>query len=387
MFAGSASAQDLLAEKRAYMALLERYASGDVEGAAAGVLRLDPVQARDVVRALVEDIEVQISRLRQLSATTRDEAPVEARRNDLRRQRLRVLKLALLLHTDAAVRVRVPHDHLHLASGTAAHRLKLLEDDYRRFGPTRDGVPAADRAAAADAEWIEVNALVRDWYLAVIAHLFKVRLPDPLRAFIPAALKAFENDAELLLARGSYWEYEAMTMLVDRSLAREIYMSRVLTLAQQRAGWAGDDFARALDRRPDLHEARLRLGHARALRGRDKEAAAAYAVVVSSDAPPNLRYLAHVFAGELADEAGDTAAARQHYEAALQLYPAAQRPKLALSAACFSAGDRACADTWLERSMAEVSTDRADPWWTYADGQAWLADRRLAAFRARGLRP
>ena len=387
MLAGSAQAQDLLAEKRAYLALLERYASGDVEGAVAGVLRVDPVQARDVVRALVEEIEVQLTRLRQLSATTRGEAPVEARRNGLRRQRLRILKLALLLHTDAAVRVRVPHDHLHLASGTAVHRLRLLQDDYRRHGPTRDDVPPAERTTAAEAEWTEVNALVRDWYLAAIAHLFKVRLPDLLRAFIPAALKAFENDAELLLARGSYWEYEAMTMVVDRSLAREIYMSRVLTLAQQRAGWAADDFARALRVRPDLHEARLRLGHACALRGRNTEAAAAFAAVATSDAPPNLRYLARVFAGEQADQAGDAVAARQHYEAALQLYPAAQRPKLALSAACFSAGDRACADTWLERSMAEVSADRADPWWTYADGQAWLADRRLAAFRARGLRP
>jgi hypothetical protein len=387
VLAGSASAQDLLAEKRAYLALLERYASGDVEGAVMGVVRADPVQTRDVVRGLVDDIEVQLARVRQLSADTRGEAPVESRRNGLRRQRLRILKLSLLLHTDAAVRVREPHDHLHLASGTSIHRLKLLHEDYARHGPTTDGGSTAERAAAGGREWAEVNALVRDWYLAVIAHLFKVRMPDLLRAVIPAALKTFEDDAELLLARGSYWEYEAMTVLVDRSLAREIYMSRVLTLAQQRAGWAADDFERALGQRPDLHEARLRLGHARGLRGRNSEAAAAYAAVTASDAPPNLRYLARVFAGALADEAGDAAAARRHYEAALQLYPAAQRPKLALSAACFAAGDRACADTWLERSMAEVSPDRADPWWTYADGQAWLADRRLAALRARGLRP
>lgn len=385
---GTASAQDpQLAGKRAYLALLERYASGDVEGAVTSVLRADPAQTRDVVRALVEDIEVQLARLRQLSANTRNEAPAAERRNDLRRQRLRVLKLSLLLHTDAAVRVRQPHDHLHLASGTSAHRLKLLQEDYARHGPTTDGGSATERAAAGEREWAEVNALVRDWYLAVIAHLFKVRMPDLLRALIPAALKTFEDDAELLLARGSYWEYEAMTMLVDRSLAREIYVGRVLTLAQQRAGWARDDFERALRQRADLHEARLRLGHASALRGRVKDAADAYAAVASSDAPVNLRYMARVFAGDLADEAGDSAGASQQYEAALQLYPAAQRPKLALSAACFAAGDRACADKWLARSMAEVSTDRADPWWTYADGQAWLADRRLAAFRARGLRP
>jgi hypothetical protein len=387
LLAGPASAQDLLAEKRAYLALLERYASGDVEGAVAGVLRVDPVQARDVVRGLIDDIEVQLARVRQLSAHTRNEAPVEARRNDLRRQRLRILTLSLILHTEAAIRVRVPHDHLHLASGTAAHRLTLLDEDYRRFGPTRDNVPPLERKAAADAEWTELNALVRDWYLAVIAHLFKVRMPDLLRAFIPAALKTFEDDADLLLARGSYWEYEAMTMLVDRSLAREIYVSRVLTLAQQRAGWAADDFERALGQRPDLHEARLRLGHARALRGRNSDAAAAYAAVAASDAPAHLRYMARVFAGELAEEAGNAAAARQHYEAALQLYPSAHRPKLALSAACFAAGDRACADAWLERSMAEAAPHRADPWWRYADGQAWLADQRLAAFRQRALRP
>ena len=387
VLAGTASAQDLLAEKRAYLALLERYASGDAEGAVTGVLRADPVQTRDVVRGLVDDIEIQLARLRQLSANARNGAPVAARRNDLRRQRLRVLKLSLLLHTDAAVRVRQPHDHLHLASGTSAHRLELLQEDYARHGPTADGGSATERAAAGAREWAEVHGLVRDWYLAAIAHLFKVRMPDLLRAFIPAALKTFEDDAELLLARGSYWEYEAMTMLVDRSLAREIYVGRVLTLAQQRAGWARDDFARALRQRADLHEARLRLGHASALRGRARDAADAYAAVASSDAPAHLRYLARVFAGDLADAAGDGAAARQHYEAALQLYPAAQRPKLALSAACFVAGDRACADSWLEQSMSEVAPDRADPWWRYADGQAWLADRRLAALRERGLRP
>jgi tetratricopeptide (TPR) repeat protein len=387
VLAGSANAQDLLAEKRAYLTLLERYAGGDVEGAVVGVLRANPVQTRDVVRALVDDIEVQLARLRQLTATTGAEAPIQVRRNELRRQRLRILKLSLLLHTDAAVRVRQPHDHLHLASGTSIQRLKLLQEDYARHGPTTDGGSTTERAAAGGREWAEVNALVRDWYLAVIAHLFKVRMPDLLRAFIPAALKTFEDDAELLLARGSYWEYEAMTMLVDRSLTREIYVGRVLTLAQQRAGWARDDFERALRQRADLHEARLRLGHASALRGRTSDAADAYAAVASSDAPAHLRYMARVFAGELADESGDAAAARQHYEAALQLYPEAQRPKLALSAACFFSGDRACADSWLERSMAEVSPDRADPWWTYADGQGWLADRRLAALRERGQRP
>jgi hypothetical protein len=387
LLAGAAGAQDLLAEKRAYLTLLERYASGDVEGAAAGVLDADPVRTRDVLRGIVADIEVQLARLRQLSADTRGEAPVEARRNDLRRQRLRVLKLSLLLHTDAAIRVRVPHDHLHLASGTAAHRLTLLRDDYRRFGPTRDGVPPAERTAAAEAEWADVDALVRDWYLTVISHLFKVRQWDLVRAFIPAALKSFEDDAELLLARGSYWEYDAMTMLVDRSLAREIYAGRVLTLAQQRAGWAADDFERALRQRGDLHEARLRLGHARALLGKRNDAAKALGAVISSEAPVYLRYMAHVFAGDLADEAGEAAAARTHYEAALALYPSAQRPKLSLSLSCLSAGDRACADEWLERSTSEVSPDRNDPWWTYADGPGRFAESRLAALRARGLRP
>jgi hypothetical protein len=386
LLASATGAQDLLAEKRAYLALLERYASGDVEGAAAGVLDADPVRTRDVVRGIVEDIEVQLGRLRQLSADTRGEAPVEARRNDLRRQRLRVLKLSLLLHTDAAIRVRVPHDHLHLASGTAAHRLTLLRDDYRRFGPTRDGVPPAERTAAAEAEWADVDALVRDWYLAVIAHLFKIRQADLLRAFIPAALKTYEDDPELLLARGSYWEYEAMTMLVDRSLSREIYMSRVLMLAQQRAGWAEDDFERALRARADLHEARLRLGHASALMGKTQSAAASLAAVVASDAAGNLRYMAHVFAGDLADEAGDRPRARAHYEAALALYPSAQRPKLSLSLACFAAGDRDCADAWLARSTAEVSPDRSDPWWTYPDGPGRFAESRLAALRQRGLR-
>lgn len=378
--------QDLTSPKDAYVFLLERYASGDVEGAVRSVLRDDPRQTRDLIGSIVGDLEAQMTNLRRLAAQTSGKAPVESRRNDLRRQRLRILKLSLLLHTEAAVRGRATHSHLQLASGTAAHRLKLLKDDYARYGPTSDGGSAAARAAAADEEWAGVRALVRDWYLAVISHLFKARQPDLLRAFIPAALETFDDDAELLLARGAYWELEAMTALVDRSLAREIYMSRVLTLAQQRAGWAATDYERALRTRADLHEARLRLGHAHALRGRRKDAAGAYAAVLASDALPNLRYMAHVFAGELAEEAGDAASARKEYEAALRLYPAAQRPKLALSHACFTTGDRACAYDWLEQSMAEAAAQRVDPWWTYPDGQGWLAEPRMAALRERGLR-
>ena len=379
-------AQDLTSPKDAYLFLLERYAAGDVEGAVRGVLRDDPRQTRDLVVFIVEDLEAQMTNLRRLSAQTSGKAPVESRRNALRRQRLRILKLSLLLHTEAAVRGRATQGHLQLASGTAAHRLKLLKDDYVRYGPTSDGGAGPARAAAAGEEWAGVRALVRDWYLAVISHLFKARQPDLLRAFIPAALETFEDDAELLMARGSYWELEAMTALVDRSLAREIYVSRVLTLAHQRAGWAVSDFERALRARGDLLEARLRLGHAYALRGRQKDAADAYAAVLKSDAPSNLRYMAHVFAGELAEQTGDAATARQEYESALELFPSAQRPKLALSLACFSAGDRACADDWLERSMSEVAPNRNDPWWTYADGQGWLAEPRLAALRERGLR-
>jgi tetratricopeptide (TPR) repeat protein len=381
--ASHANAQDLTAQKDTYLRLLDRYAAGDTAGAIDGVLRADPRQVREMLASILDGLEAQLVSLRKLSASTKSEAPVAARRNAIRRRRLEILTLSLLVHTEAAVRVRVPHDHLRLASGTSAHRLLLLEDDYVKYGPTADGIAAPARAKAADEEWAHVRATVRDFYLAVIAHLFRVREPNLLRAFIPASLQNFEGDAELLLARGSYWEYEAMTMVVDRSLAREIYLSRVLTLAQQRAGWAADDFERALRSREDQHEARLRLGHALALRGKSKEAADAYAAVTSGNAPVNLRYMAYVFTGDLATEAGNRQAARDAYEAALRLYPSAQRPKLALSAACFDEGDRDCADRWLDRSMSEVAIDRADPWWTYVDGQGWLADARLEALRKR----
>lgn len=377
-----APAQDLTEQKRAYQTLLERYASGDVEGAAAAINAADPRQTRVLARLVVEDVEARMARLTRLSAETSSEgAPIRAEFNKLRRERLRLLKLSLLLHTEGALRQLQPQAQLRIARD-AIERLESLSDDVVHHGPI-GGAADGLRGSVADGG-SDIPDLVKHWYLLVTSHLFAVRAHEPLAQHVHRGLEVFDDDAELLLARGSLWEHKATTMLVDRSVADEIYTPGVLTGWSQRMGYAASDYSRALRRRPDLHEARLRLGRINALRGRQGEAADAFSAVAESGAAAFLRYLARFFAGRLAEDRGDAAAAGEQYRAALALYPAAQAPKLALSLLCLNAQDRPCAERWLEGSMAEVRAGRDDPWWAYVDGQAWLTGPRLNALRQRG---
>ena len=71
-------------------------------------MTLNPDAAHELGRlVIIEDIKDQIVQLKKLKVATPD-APTENRLNQLRRERLRRLKLTLLMHTEAALRLTAP---------------------------------------------------------------------------------------------------------------------------------------------------------------------------------------------------------------------------------------------------------------------------------------
>jgi predicted Zn-dependent protease len=135
--------------------------------------------------------------------------------------------------------------------------------------------------------------------------------------------------------------------------------------AETRLRRAADAYRRALKARPDLLDARLRLGRALALVGESK-AAAQELQAVATAAGGDTAYLAQLFLGDLAEQQGDTAGAVTAYRAAVAARPASRVARLALARALHASGDRAASQAAVEELLLQPGADAgADPWWQY----------------------
>lgn len=386
--------QDYRPEQDAYLALLARYEAGDREGAAWAVLALDFHVARAVQRQVAADRDADLVNLVRMASNG---LPFRHEFNRRRRARARVLTLSLMTHTEAALHTLEPArlgQQLALA-GEVVARLRALEDDFRANGPldfldsepgmlasARPEPSAEARARLGRPQWEALARFVREWYLLFISHLQEAGAPEMLDALVAQGLESYPGDAALLLARGTLAEGRARASIIDRSLAGDLYQADYRRLVRERLRRSLDDFEDALERQPDLHEARLRLGRVKSHLGNRNAARQDLEEVTASDAPARLRSLAWLFLGELEEQERRRDQAREAYERALALSPAAQAPMLALSRLCDAGGDRDCARRWLQRSFDALGRDRADPWWDYLRGQAWQSGPRLTSLRA-----
>ena len=279
---------------KAYLELLSRYEHGDYESVAREGHRLDAATARALAVRAFDDIEIEMARPQNRDLATQDRLRVE---------RLRRLTLTLLVHTEVAVRLNTPEPLLGQLSllDDVVDRLGDLERDFRAKGwiDTRDTAPA-ERRPAGERQWDAVWQLIRQWHLVVISHLQRMGNVELLKRHVDVALQSFRNDPELLLARGTASEMEADAGMIDRSMATFIYTPEFM---QQWRDWmsaAGGDYRNVVRRRPDLHEAWLRLGRTRAHLG-DRDEARRVLTQVGQKAPVAMRYLAYLFLAELAE--------------------------------------------------------------------------------------
>ncbi len=370
-----------------YLALLERYASGDQLAAADAAAAMDPEQSRRVLMAALDEVSGPLRNRRALLGTG------EILR--LRRGQLLLLVRSTLLLTDAAV--RSPASTMPLRVELARDCIDaLLEVEDRSGGPLpiapEPGVllapPPQDvqgRPWLADATWPALRTFVWQWYRAVTSLLQAADFHLHLRGHVDEGLKRFSDDPDLLLARGTLRESEAELRIIDPSLAKTIYTDQHRDRTRAMLLAAAAAFQDALEQDAALYEASLRLGRVRHRLGHHDRAATALAAAAADKAPLLVRYLAALFTGGLAEDRDDAAAAERSYAQALTLLPDAQAPMLSLSRLCDARGDTPCARTWLLRSMSAVKPTREDYWWTYRRGQTWRLEERFTELRRQGL--
>jgi tetratricopeptide (TPR) repeat protein len=131
---------------------------------------------------------------------------------------------------------------------------------------------------------------------------------------------------------------------------------------------AADDYRRALVSDPSHRPARLRLGWAHYVE-LDDRAAADLTSALGDEAEPEIRYLAHLFLGRIAERDRHLPVAIAEYEAARAAAPQFQSACVALSNAYSLAGDLPRARTAsIECLTLESNDENPDPWWMFDAG-------------------
>ena len=121
--------------------------------------------------------------------------------------------------------------------------------------------------------------------------------------------------------------------------------------------------------------------------GETAEARAALEEVLSRTAAHDTVYLAHLFAGRIAEDAGGFEEAARSYEAAIALDGFDQAAHVALSEARLWLGDPAAARGEVEAALAPAGRrPHSDPFWNYAWGPGARISDSVEALRREAVR-
>jgi len=320
-----------------YRAAVGAYRKGDVNGAAALLANRSPDSLKRAARLLVEE------------------------NNDWR-----LVAAAAMLHTELVILGRVvskPDVSLHM-------RLALDAIDSERL-PFRP--PGRDRAQ-------ELDAFRERWYSLAASVFLASTDPDGANQFVTRGLNSFKESGRLRLLAGEVSELRAHILYADLHDRAIITVMRPSQARQFLVG-AASEYQAALAQDPSLAEAQLRLGRTQALLNHVEPARAALQAA-ASHGEPRVTYLARLFLGALASYQRDYQAARQEYQAALEIMPSCQTPYIALAYVERLTGhDAAVAELFERFASWQSSPLEADPWWAYQNGGldedslAWLREK------------
>ena len=138
----------------------------------------------------------------------------------------------------------------------------------------------------------------RSWYYAVASTLVGFYWTTEASALLEVGLKEFQNDPLLITARGTISERRWDVI----SFGNGHSMSRTEALMDWEAK-AIADYERALQLRPDLMVARLRMGQLRLDAGHERDAGSWLQAVATGQATDNEQYFAHLLLGRIAAKA------------------------------------------------------------------------------------
>ena len=377
-----------------YLDIVARYQAGDQPKAVADMAAYPTSGLRDRARKDLRDLTCQVLCGTADCRRARAEKPAEFER--VLEAWSASMPAAAALHVDTAIQAQaedrrdVAEAHRQLAlelvdlmetelaapagPGTSPIARPRIADGPAFSGPTRTG---PDPQIARRAQASQLVTLLSIWLLQLRGDLPQIQAP------LARAQQRFPQDPLVALALGSLHEaHAAPNALVEASAGRQGNLEkwrqeeRAYRLEQALVAYRQ---AVALD--PTLAEAHLRLGHVLLLTGKVDEADAAFARASAETGDRRWRYLAEMLRADGADARGDRAAARQRYQAALEAWPDAQSPVLALSRLEASDGDWPAAQARLSTLAPRAGGRAEDPWWAYGFGQAWRIDAGLATLR------
>ncbi|HEY7513417.1 MAG TPA: tetratricopeptide repeat protein [Vicinamibacteria bacterium] len=263
---------------------------------------------------------------------------------------------AVMLHTEAALYLNEKDDD----EGAGAH-----------WGYAR-------RLAELPPRTKPQEAFLRAWYHAVGLFCLGSFGVDNAIVFLQRGLQRFPDDRPIALALGQAYE------------ARGTYRNgRVPSVQPNLSSDAKKDLRTAesfyrelLSQDPQLWEARLRIGRCAWLGGRPEAALAEFQRTGSEADDARLRYLAHLFTGDLYRRQSLVPEARQEFARAVELWPDGQTAALGLAEALHTLGERTEAGAALQAAIVErAGTPRLDPYHVYHFGYRAEQRRLLEAVR------
>ncbi len=375
-----------------YLDMVARYQAGDQPKAVADMSAYPTSGLRDRARKDLRDLTCQVLCGIADCRRARAEKPEEFER--VLEAWAASMPAAAALHVDTAIQAQaddrpdVAEAHRVLAlelidlmetelaapAGTSPITRPRFTDGPVFAGPTQIG---PDPQIARRAQASQLITLLSVWLLQLRGDLAQIQAP------LSRAQQRFPQDPLVALALGSLHEAHATpNALVEASVGRQGNLEkwrqeeRAFRLEQALTAYRQ---AIALD--ADLAEAHLRLGHVLLLAGKVDEAEAAFARVPGATGDRRWRYLAEMLRADGSEARGDRTTAQQRYQAALEAWPEAQGPVLALSRLEATGGDWPAAQARLASLGPRAGGRPEDPWWAYGFGQAWRIDAGLATLR------
>jgi tetratricopeptide (TPR) repeat protein len=219
------------------------------------------------------------------------------------------------------------------------------------------------------------SSFERRWFFVMAYYYMRMLYSWETRPLLEAALAAFPDDVEFLLALGASseavgWMQEDARLLADA----EIQYRRILELE------------------PDHLEAHLRLGRVLKLQGRSKEAVPELAGCIDRCREPKLQLTGLLTLGDIHKEQGEFAEAIRYYRAAQAVNPEGQSAVIALGYALHRSGDVAGSFELIHgffgqgakggRVGGPVRLERQDMWWQYILGGSDRFDPLLRELRS-----
>jgi tetratricopeptide (TPR) repeat protein len=319
-----------------------------------------------------EDLEIVIDFITKLASRSKSsikrtiaKAPVRSRlgltdqevqNGDLNR----ILKQGALLHTDIAL--------LKLDIGSFVNLSELLGafiDGQVILQPKRLHWEFARRLIDSIASSPSNDPMARQWYIATTAYMQSLRHLVYARENIESALKTFPSNERILLYAGALHETWASPMNQNIQLPPNGELS--YDSPKKELEQAQKLYRKAIAIDPDYTEARLRLGRVQGLLGLHPQSIVELRRADALSRDPQLSYYASLYLGYEFEMMSHPDEARDQYERAATLYPAAQSPLLALSQLAHSNDGIEDAIKTLQRvfSLRLEDPEKDDPLWIY----------------------